>query len=73
MHEGYLKSRAFAILLLLALVLGGCRSILSLFDTELDETPALTAVPLPSDEPANYTPVATSPPEPTANVPKSPL
>ncbi len=64
-----LKRTTFAFILLLALVLSGCRSIHSLFQTTLDETPAPTTAPLPTTqptvEPAAPTPAATSRPEAT--------
>jgi glucose/arabinose dehydrogenase len=67
-----LKRTTFAFILLLALVLSGCRSIQSLFQTTLDETPAPTTVPLPTAratvEPATHIPTATRPPEATAAV-----
>ena len=44
--DGYLERTLLAMVLLFGMALGGCRSIQSLFHTELDETPAPTAVPL---------------------------
>ena len=49
----YLERTLLALVLFLVMVLGGCRSIQSLFHTEVDESPAPTAMPLPSVTPSD--------------------